>query len=156
MVAEFSCHWAFSGRPDVTFNYAAEFERDSTYKATTLPGLGLIETFDGLDGFAASIDTKETNRRPWDRFKSYVHYLNQESPDTTSYKVLYITRHGLGYHNAFKAQVGSDAWNVSALPEHKFKSNALGSLVAPRRGWGNHLGGFEIVRIWEEASYRVG
>jgi hypothetical protein len=110
MVNELPRRWRFAGIPNITFNYAARCERDPMYKAATLPGLGLIETFDGLEGFALSIDKQASNCKPWERFTSYVHYLNQEGPG--SYKVLYITRHGRGFHNAFKAQVGSEAWEV--------------------------------------------
>jgi hypothetical protein len=123
MVTERPRRWRFFGVPNITFNYAARCERDPKYKAVTLPGLGLIETFDGLDGFAMSIDKQASNSKPWERFTAYVQYLNQESPG--SYKVLYITRHGQGYHNAVKVQVGSEAWEVGPLRATGNNSNII-------------------------------
>lgn len=103
-------HWKFSGLPDAFFNYAENFETDPTYKATTLPRLGLKKNFN------QSIDVYATLSKPWESFTAWVENLNEQSPDSIEYKVLYITRHGLGYHNAFEAQVGREAWNVSLLP----------------------------------------
>ena len=141
MATERPRRWRFFGIPNITFNYAARCERDPKYKAATLPGLGLIETFDGLDGFAMSIDKQASNSKPWERFTAYVHYLNQESPG--SYKVLYITRHGQGYHNALKAQVGSEAWEVWSREQLETTLTSLGSLVTPGRRRDHRLGGFQ-------------
>lgn len=112
MIAEpLSCHWSFSGLP--IFNFADNYANDSAYKATTLPGLGLTDSFEREYGFNNPLI--DSNKKPWENFKIYVDYLNEQNPDTTQYKVLYITRHGLGYHNAFETQVGREAWNVRPL-----------------------------------------
>lgn len=108
-----SCRWRLSGVPGVMFDYAAKFEHDPTYKAITAPGLNLIENFEGIDSLTLS-QHDQSNLMPWEKLKAFVQYLNGQNPNSVHYKVLYITRHGLGYHNVFEAQVGRDAWNVSS------------------------------------------
>jgi hypothetical protein len=75
---------------------------------TTLPGLGLIDRTYETDVDKNSKD----DQKLWKRFRDYVNYLNDQSATTTTYKVLYLTRHGLGFHNSFESEVGRDAWNV--------------------------------------------
>jgi hypothetical protein len=93
------------------FDFAAKFEQDPTYKVTTAPGLNLIEDFEGVHNIKVP-QHAHSNLKPWENLKAYVQYLNGQSHDSVYYKVLYITRHGLGYHNIFEEQVGRDAWNV--------------------------------------------
>ena len=50
----------------------------------------------------------------WERFANYVKSLNDRSDADTQYKVLYLARHGEGYHNTAQAYYGSECWNVSA------------------------------------------
>lgn len=47
----------------------------------------------------------------WQRFKHQVHVLNQDSPHNVQYKLLYMGRHGDGYHNDAQAFYGTPAWN---------------------------------------------
>ncbi|KAI8186378.1 putative phosphoglycerate mutase [Colletotrichum sp. SAR 10_65] len=76
-------------------------------KATTQAGLGLLDkAFGDATQRQESGDTK-----PWDRFAAHVNRLNDESPDGVNYKVLYLTRHGLGYHNVQAAKVGTAEWD---------------------------------------------
>ena len=44
-----------------------------------------------------------------------VEALNKSSPPGVSYKLLYLVRHGLGFHNVAIANMGAQAWNVRAL-----------------------------------------
>ena len=48
----------------------------------------------------------------WERFENYVRYLNSTSKNGESYKVLYLGRHGEGWHNVEEAKVGSHLWDV--------------------------------------------
>jgi len=107
----------FTGLPYFTFNFNANFELDSEYKATTLPNLGLVENLDEIEGFD-SIEHLKADAKPWDRVRAWIEHKNKQTDDT-QYKVLYLTRHGLGFHNAYESQVGHDAWNVSA-PSYSF------------------------------------
>jgi hypothetical protein len=109
-----SCHWKFQGLPEFTVSFADKFQLDPTFKATTLPGLGLIDKIYETDHPNALNDAWKVDRKPWENFKTYVEHLNKQNPTNTKYKVLYITRHGLGYHNVFEAQVGKKAWDVSS------------------------------------------
>ncbi|KAL8714785.1 MAG: hypothetical protein Q9220_001298 [cf. Caloplaca sp. 1 TL-2023] len=47
----------------------------------------------------------------WQRFENQVFRLNRESGRDVQYKVLYMGRHGEGYHNAAESYYGTPAWN---------------------------------------------
>lgn len=49
----------------------------------------------------------------WERFESQVYELNRRSGRHVQYKVLYLGRHGEGYHNVAEAFYGTPAWDVS-------------------------------------------
>lgn len=51
------------------------------------------------------------NLTQWQRFKHQVTQLNREAPCGTEYKLLYMGRHGDGYHNDAQAYYGTPAWN---------------------------------------------
>lgn len=53
----------------------------------------------------------------WQRFEHKVFRLNRESGRNVQYKVLYMGRHGEGYHNVAEAYYGTPAWDVS--PVHR-------------------------------------
>ena len=87
-------------------------------------------------------DHKKTQ---WQRFQHQVFRLNRESGRNVQYKVLYLGRHGEGYHNAAESYYGTPAWNVRAIPApYKFdkrriltKSSATGlkrTATAPSTG----------------------
>lgn len=45
----------------------------------------------------------------------HVGHLNSQSSSNVVYKVIFLTRHGVGYHNDKHAQVGDELWEVLAL-----------------------------------------
>lgn len=47
----------------------------------------------------------------WQRFANQVFRLNRDAPRGTQYKLLYMGRHGEGYHNAAESYYGTPAWN---------------------------------------------
>lgn len=51
----------------------------------------------------------------WQRFEHYIQNLNAAAPSGTSYKVLYLGRHGQGYHNVAESRYGTTLWEVSLL-----------------------------------------
>ena len=51
------------------------------------------------------------NLTQWQRFKHQVTQLNREAPRGIEYKLLYMGRHGDGYHNDAQAYYGTPAWN---------------------------------------------
>ncbi|EPS32240.1 hypothetical protein PDE_07200 [Penicillium oxalicum 114-2] len=54
----------------------------------------------------------------WERFYHQVEKLNRDSDNDVEYKVLFLGRHGEGYHNAAESYYGTPAWN--ALTAHDF------------------------------------
>ena len=51
----------------------------------------------------------------WSALKQIVQELNQESDSLTAYKLVYIARHGEGWHNVAEAKYGSEQWNCVSL-----------------------------------------
>ncbi|KAK5633342.1 hypothetical protein RRF57_009056 [Xylaria bambusicola] len=47
----------------------------------------------------------------WQRFAHHVDMLNRKAEKNTQYKVLFMARHGEGYHNAAESYYGTPAWN---------------------------------------------
>ncbi|KAF4626683.1 hypothetical protein G7Y89_g11475 [Cudoniella acicularis] len=47
----------------------------------------------------------------WQKFEHYVDTLNQRSGRNVDYKVLFMGRHGEGYHNVAETYYGTPAWN---------------------------------------------
>ncbi|KAJ5946489.1 Histidine phosphatase superfamily clade-1 [Penicillium verhagenii] len=47
----------------------------------------------------------------WERFYNQVEKLNDESHSDVEYKVLFLGRHGEGWHNAAQTYYGTPAWN---------------------------------------------
>ncbi|KAI1427860.1 phosphoglycerate mutase-like protein [Xylaria sp. FL1777] len=50
-------------------------------------------------------------RTQWQRFEHYVDKLNRNADKNTQYKILFMARHGEGYHNAAESYYGTPAWN---------------------------------------------
>jgi hypothetical protein len=103
-----TCQFQFQAVSGFFIDFVEEARRGTSFRATTLPGLGLIDRTYETDVDKNSKD----DQKLWKRFRDYVNYLNDQSATTTTYKVLYLTRHGLGFHNSFESEVGRDAWNV--------------------------------------------
>ena len=61
--------------------------------------------------YPSDTDLHRHNLTQWQRFEHQVHRLNQEAPCGTQYKLLYMGRHGDGYHNDAQAFYGTPAWN---------------------------------------------
>lgn len=53
----------------------------------------------------------KSSKTQWQRFENQVAKLNFNSPPNVQYKVLYLGRHGEGYHNAAESFYGTPAWN---------------------------------------------
>ncbi|OJJ33802.1 hypothetical protein ASPWEDRAFT_173235 [Aspergillus wentii DTO 134E9] len=47
----------------------------------------------------------------WERFADQINALNRDSPPGTSYRVLYLGRHGEGFHNVAEQRYGTDLWD---------------------------------------------
>lgn len=71
--------------------------------------LGLIDRQYNAD-VEYSTDHQKTQ---WERFDDEVRRLNKESSKDVQYRLLYLGRHGEGWHNVAEAYYGSKAWDVS-------------------------------------------
>ncbi|EEY16612.1 phosphoglycerate mutase family protein [Verticillium alfalfae VaMs.102] len=90
--------YRFTILPDYFVDYEQVAAQDPSGKATTQPNLGI------LDREYPEIEIPGT---PWERLVTNVTRLNAESKGDVKYKVLFLTRHGLGYHNVQQAKVGT-------------------------------------------------
>ncbi|OHF02361.1 phosphoglycerate mutase [Colletotrichum orchidophilum] len=99
------CQHKFTILPEYFVDYYKAADESTNGKATTQPNLGLLNREFG-DAAAVAGEAK-----PWERFAAHVNRLNAESPDGVDYKVLYLTRHGLGFHNVQAAKVGTAEWD---------------------------------------------
>ncbi|KAK0375296.1 phosphoglycerate mutase [Colletotrichum limetticola] len=104
------CRYKFTILPEYFVNYYKVANASPNGKVTTQPGLGLLDLHFG-DAAADDDVAAEGETKPWERFASHVRKLNAESPDGVDFKVLYLTRHGLGYHNVQAAKVGTAEWD---------------------------------------------
>lgn len=104
--------WSFKAQPGVFVELTDIAHEYPGEKVTTQPNLGLIP---GQSYPSDDPDEAASDQRDWARLARYVRWLNQNSSNNVAYKILYLTRHGLGVHNKMHAQVGSEAWNVSCF-----------------------------------------
>ncbi|KAI0799256.1 phosphoglycerate mutase-like protein [Xylaria sp. FL0064] len=54
---------------------------------------------------------RQGKKTQWQRFEHYVETINRDADKGTQYKVLFMARHGKGYHNAAESYYGTPAWN---------------------------------------------
>ncbi|KAE8377037.1 histidine phosphatase superfamily [Aspergillus bertholletiae] len=101
-------HYKFTLLPKFFVNYHELARHSPRLKITTQPSLGLI---DQPYNEPTNTQPDAQHKKPWERFTAHINQVNRESPDNVTYKVLYLTRHGLGVHNVFEGNVGREAWN---------------------------------------------
>lgn len=53
----------------------------------------------------------DLSKSSWQRFAYYIRHLNIQSPKTTTYRLLYLARHGEGFHNVAEHHYGTKAWD---------------------------------------------
>ncbi|KAI4738796.1 phosphoglycerate mutase family protein [Aureobasidium sp. EXF-12298] len=85
------------GLPDTdadTFDYAKE-------------NFGLIQQSYPSDATFENASEKTQ----WQRFEHYIHSLNKNAAEGVEYKVLYLGRHGQGYHNVAESRYGTALWD---------------------------------------------
>jgi hypothetical protein len=104
-------HLSFEAVPGIFTDFSAACAADPTLKIATQPSLALIDrTYPSDDPRTSDVSTK-----PWERLAAYVASLNRDAEKGTSYKVVYLSRHGIGFHNVMQAKVGTEQWDVSVF-----------------------------------------
>lgn len=90
---------------------AGYFQQDEA--STNASTFNFMTTNFGLLNRTYPSDVTIHNRNPtqWQRFHHQVSLLKSQAPRGTTYKVLYMGRHGDGYHNDAEAFYGTPAWN---------------------------------------------
>ncbi|KAM6478116.1 histidine phosphatase superfamily [Trichoderma sp. SZMC 28011] len=76
------------------------------FRATTLPGFGLIDRRYDTDGDSGPEQTQ------WERFMHFLNHLNNEADGQARYKLIFLIRHGQGFHNVKEAEVGRAGWEA--------------------------------------------
>ena len=61
--------------------------------------------------YPSDVSLHHRNLTQWQRFKHQVTELNRAAPYGTEYKLLFMGRHGDGFHNDAQAFYGTPAWN---------------------------------------------
>lgn len=64
------------------------------------------------DPLEHSFGLVDTSHERWSRFQTELDRLNEQSDKHTAYKVLFVARHGQGWHNVAESKYGSAAWNL--------------------------------------------
>ena len=59
-----------------------------------------------------SLPDKGREYTQWERFAHKLETMNKEAPSGSSYRLLYLGRHGQGYHNIGEEFYGTEMWNV--------------------------------------------
>lgn len=54
---------------------------------------------------------EDVEKSQWQRFEKYVRHVNGKSGDKESFKVLFLGRHGQGWHNVAETKYGTAAWD---------------------------------------------
>jgi len=88
------------------------FLQDSN--ATNPTGFDFIATNFGLINRTYPSDSSCPDRKSstqWQRLAHYISTLNKKAPRNERYSLLYLGRHGEGYHNAAETYFGTPAWN---------------------------------------------
>ncbi|PKS13288.1 hypothetical protein jhhlp_000059 [Lomentospora prolificans] len=99
-------HYKFTAVPGIFKSFAAECAADPGLKITTQPDLAILER-----AYETDAPGDAENLTQWQRLAKYVDGLNRTAPEGTSYKLLYLTRHGQGVHNVMHEKVGTEAWD---------------------------------------------
>ncbi|EJT52925.1 phosphoglycerate mutase family protein [Trichosporon asahii var. asahii CBS 2479] len=66
---------------------------------------------EGYDMLKDSFGLLDKSPDRWKKFTRHIKKLNEEADDQTTYKVVFIARHGEGYHNVAESVYGTPAWN---------------------------------------------
>ncbi|KAH9213634.1 histidine phosphatase superfamily [Leptodontidium sp. 2 PMI_412] len=130
---------------------------------TTLTGFFLQDESDTVPGgfdysttnfglINRTYPTDDENRPEWTQWQKFEHYvwrLNRGSGRNVQYKVLYMGRHGEGYHNVAESYYGTPLWNcywslqdgngTSVWADAKVTPNGVAQAVKANAFWANAI-----------------
>ena len=85
----------------------------------------------------------------WQRFKRQLSQLQHDAPKGVKYKLLYLGRHGEGYHNAAESYYGTPAWNcywsirdgngTTSWADAKLTSNGVAQAEIANKFWAKEI-----------------
>ncbi|KAI5478262.1 phosphoglycerate mutase family protein [Pseudohyphozyma bogoriensis] len=82
---------------------------------TVVPDIFIQDSADfnatGYNAFTDSFGLIDKSANRWHTLTKKVEQLNRESDEYTAYKLMYLARHGEGYHNLAQSTYGTPAWN---------------------------------------------
>ncbi|GAB7355632.1 hypothetical protein MBLNU459_g6353t1 [Dothideomycetes sp. NU459] len=90
------------------FFHQSEAQTDAPSFDYAKHNFGLISRTYETDGESDPDGTKTQ----WERFAYYVNHLRRASAPGTDYKILYLGRHGQGFHNVAETYFGTAAWDA--------------------------------------------
>ena len=67
-------------------------------------------------------DDPSEGKSQWHRLATYVQHLNRAAKPGQRYKILFLGRHGEGFHNVQEARVGTEMWDVRLFLDLKFNN----------------------------------
>jgi hypothetical protein len=70
----------------------------------------------GLINRSYSTDAASAETEQWKRFERHVRHVQSQAEPGESFKVLFLGRHGQGWHNVAEAKYGTKAWDVRFPP----------------------------------------
>ena len=99
-----------------------EYESDRIFNRDTkdIDGKGAL-TVDSIAARAGATEeeVRTSKMTQWQRFGRFVEYLNRQAAQdvtgTSRYIVLYMGRHGEGYHNVAERMYGTKEWDVCTI-----------------------------------------
>ncbi|KAF5845764.1 hypothetical protein GGP41_009664 [Bipolaris sorokiniana] len=79
------CHFQFQAMSGFFIDFVEKAKRDASFRATTLPKLGLIERTYERDKDKVCSEDLKMDRKPWEHFRDYIKYLNSQEVTFTKY-----------------------------------------------------------------------
>ncbi|KAL7410167.1 histidine phosphatase superfamily [Mrakia frigida] len=100
----------------------------------------------GYDALKDNFGLIDKSPNKWKNFAKAIKKLNDESDELTAYKVIYIARHGEGYHNYAQTFYGTPAWickwsllngdgNMTWGPDATLTPNGIAQAQAVNAAW---------------------
>ncbi|KAG8907907.1 hypothetical protein FRB99_001767, partial [Tulasnella sp. 403] len=135
---------------------SSSFEVDNTSQA--VPGYFVQDELSAAPSIIGPVPERfgllDNSSEYWTNFTSKVGELNRHASPHTAYKVVFLGRHGEGFHNVAEAYYGTEAWDdywsllngngtIEWGPDAKLTELGIAQAEAVHKRWSSelHLGG---------------